>query len=348
MVIRRLRLRPRPDNVANDVRRRGVVWSRIVYLSILAATALWLLDLMFGSYIYLASEGMVVGPQATVATEFPATVRTISVREGDRVVAGQPIATISSQHVTENIARLTAELARLRMQESDQRVQIERSLALIRLATSRSDIASDVRRRYESLENRGLLPSDKKLSAVDAEYRSHADVAVLKAEVSTLQGQLERITPAINEVEAALRELQRLYRQGEVRAPIDGIVGRRHVDAGAVVTAGMPLVDIVGHDTYVLAYLPSGTLYSVEPGRAVAVEWGVRRSRGRVTAIDPVAAALPREFQTAFKPQARHQVLRIELDPPNGESRKNTAAPPLFTKVEIRSVRMGSPFGWFL
>jgi hypothetical protein len=49
-----------------------------------------------------------------------------------------------------------------------------------------------------------------------------------------------------------------------------------------------------------------------------------------VTRVEPIAAALPREFQRAFTPVDRQQVIRIEFA--GGE-----APLPLFTKVKLRS-----------
>lgn len=331
--MRRLRLRPRPDTLNNDIRRSTVVWTRAVYFGILLMLGLWFGDFLFGSYLYLKSEGMVVAPSATISTEYPATVRDIDVREGDRVTAGQRIAGLSSQQVAESVARLTSELARLRAQEAQLRIQGERNASLLSLASQRSALASETRERYETLQRRGILPMDKRMAALDSEYRSQLDSGALQAETQAIEQQLTRLAPAIDKADAALVNLDRLYGSGDVAAPIDGIVGRRNVEAGAVITPGDVLLEIYGSPTYVLAYMPTGTLYRVKPGDRVVVEWGVRSVSARITAIEPVAMALPKEFQTAFKPVARNQLLRIEFD----DAAARDALPPLFAKVDIHS-----------
>lgn len=338
--MRRLRLRPRPDTLSNDVRRQTVIWTRLVYLGILGALGLWFTDFLFGAYVYLKSEGMVVAPSATLATEYPATIRDISVREGDRVAAGQRIAGLSSQQVMETTARLSSDLARLRAQEADLRIQAEKSAAMVPLASQRSALAADTRERYEQLQQRGILPIDKRMAAVESEYRSKLDAGALQAETVAIRQQLERLAPAIDKAESALEELQRLYGKGELVSPIDGIVGRRNVEAGAVIAPGEVVAEVYGTGSYVLAYMPTGTLYSVKAGESVTIEWGVRKTRGRIAAIEPLAMALPKEFQTAFKPVARNQLLRIDFDPPrNGQPQEtllgDAETPPLFTKVKV-------------
>jgi multidrug resistance efflux pump len=331
--MRRLRLRPRADTLNNDIRHSTVIWTRLVYFGILLMLGLWFGDFLFGSYLYLKSEGMVIAPSATISTEYPATVRDMNVREGDRVTAGQRIAGVSSQQVSESVARLTSELARLRTQEAQLRIQGERNGSLLGLASQRSQLASETRERYETLQRRGILPMDKRMAAMDSEYRSLLDSGALKAETDAIEQQLPRLASAIDKAEAALDNMDRLYGSGDVIAPIDGIIGRRNVETGTVITPGDVLVEIYGNSSYVLAYLPTGTLYSVKAGDRVVVEWGVRSAYGRITAIEPVAMALPKEFQTAFKPVARNQLLRIEFE----EANDRASLPPLFAKVDIHS-----------
>jgi hypothetical protein len=81
---------------------------RWVYISGVAILAVWLANFAFGGLLYLQSEGLVLGEPGVVAAEFPVTVRDIMVRQGERVKKGQAAAVVSSQNVTETIARLTA------------------------------------------------------------------------------------------------------------------------------------------------------------------------------------------------------------------------------------------------
>ena len=64
-------------------------------------------------------------------------------------------------------------------------------------------------------------------------------------------------------------------------------------------------------------------------GDEVRIKSGLQTTRGTITRVEPFAAALPREFQRAFTPVERQQVIRIEFAA--GES-----PPPLFTKVLVR------------
>src|SRR5690606_1870758 len=106
------------------------------------------------------------------------------------------------------------ELARLYTMEAELHVRSERNAALVRLAETRSGVANDIRRRYESLERQGVLPSDKRLAAIDNEYRSRADLEAVKSELTAMRAQLKRIAPAVREAEKALQNLTELYGHG--------------------------------------------------------------------------------------------------------------------------------------
>jgi hypothetical protein len=111
---------------------------------------------------------------------------------------------------------------------------------------------------------------------------------------------------------------------------MDGVITRVVANKGSVTRAGDPIVELYGNQHFVLGYVPTGTLYRVAVGDEVQIRTGLQTSRGTITRVEPVAAALPREFQRSFAPVETQQLIRVEFAP--GE-----APPPLFTKVNLRS-----------
>jgi multidrug resistance efflux pump len=328
--MRRLKFRRIGDSLPNEPRRRRQAVIRWIYISAVVGLAAVLGDLFVGSLFYLRSEGLVVGDLAVIAAEFPVTIRDIRVHQGDRVHAGDIAATVSSQSVTEAIARLTGELASREMRLSELRIRGETVDAIVGFAETRHLIAASARKDLETLMGRGLLPIDKRTAAVETEYRSEQDLSSLKAEKRVIEGEIGSLAEVLGEAKTAIGELRRLYDQGRMRVPIDGIVGRVAAEQGAVVRAGEPLFEIYGEQRYVLGYLPTGGLYEIKPGDRVTIETGLHTAEGIVARVEPIAAALPREFQRAFTPVERQQVIRVEFA--EGETPL-----PLFTKVKLRS-----------
>ncbi|MHA1568513.1 MAG: HlyD family secretion protein [Alphaproteobacteria bacterium] len=329
--MRRLKHRRQADILQRESRRRQRVWTRWIYIAAVAGFALWLGDMFFGSLIYFKSDGMVLATRATIATEFPARIREISVREGYTVDAGATVVAVSSQQVAESIARLTAEFAAQRALLSKLSVRRQVIASVIALAADRAEVARETREKLEKLHRRGLLPITKRNSAIDSEYRSLRDLKSLTAERGAIEGELAELEKAVAEVDTALKNLRALYDDGQLRAPVGGVVGQLHVAQGAVIQAGEPIMDLYSGPRYVLAYVPMGTLYSIAPGDRVSVHFGLRELDGTIERIEPIAAALPREFQKAFRPIERAQLARIALDP-------SAEPPPLFSKVRVNSM----------
>jgi multidrug resistance efflux pump len=328
--MRRLKPRRMINALPNEPRRHRQAVIRWVYIASVVGIAAFLGDLFLGSLFYLRSEGLVLGDQAVIAAEFPVTVRDIRVREGDHVNAGDVAAIVSSQSVAESVARLAADVASRETKLSELRVRRETAEAIIGFAETRHYIAANTRKELETILARGLLPLDKHTAAVETEYRSEQDLNSLKAERRIVDAELKSLSGVLGEADGAIAELRKLYDQGRMRVPMSGIVGRVAANNGSVVRTGDPLFEIYGERRYVLGYLPTGGLYEISPGDQVWIETGLRRTEGIVTRVEPIAAALPHEFQRAFTPVDRQQVLRIEFAA--GED-----PPPLFTKVKLRS-----------
>jgi multidrug resistance efflux pump len=328
--MRRLKFRQAADALRNEPRRRRQTVIRWTYIAGVVGLAVVLGDIFLGSLFYLRSEGLVVGDLAVIAAEFPVTVREIRIHQGDRVRTGDIAAIVSSQSVTEAIARLTGELATREVRLSELRIRGETVDAILGFAETRHLIAANARKELETLMGRGLLPIDKRTAAVETEYRSEQDLGSLRAEKRVNQDEIGSLAAVLGEARTAIGELRKLYDAGRMRVPINGIVGRVAAEQGAVVRAGEPLFEIYGEERYVLGYLPTGGLYEIKPGDRVTIETGLRTAEGIVARVEPIAAALPREFQRAFSPVERQQVIRVEFA--EGET-----PPPLFTKVKLRS-----------
>jgi multidrug resistance efflux pump len=303
---------------------------RWLYVACVLGLAIWLINFFFGGLFYLQSEGLILGEPGIIAAEFTVTVRDIMVRQGDSVRKGQVAAIVSSQNVTEAIARLTADIAARETRRGELRIRSSVVNGLFALAQDRQNIASAARRELETLTSHGNLTSNQRTAAVDTEYRSYQDLEALKAEKPVLNDELRTLTAALTQAESAVDDLRKLYDGGRLRIPIDGVITRVVANKGSVTRAGDPIAELYGNQHFVLGYVPTGTLYRVTVGDEVQIKAGLQSLRGTITRVEPVAAALPREFQRSFAPVETQQLIRVEFAP--GE-----VPPPLFTKVNLRS-----------
>lgn len=328
--MRFLKQRHAAHAVYNQPRAHRLAVIRWLYISGIFALAIWLVNFSFGGLLYLQSDGLVLGEPGVVAAEFPVTVRDLLVREGQIVKKGEIAAIVSSQQVAETIARLTADLAARQVRRGELRIRSEVVNGLLALARKRQKVASGAREKLETLLPRGELSLNEQTAALDMEFRSYQDLEALRAEKPIVEDELGTLSAALAEAEGAIADLRKLYDNGRLRVPIDGVISHVIATKGAVLRAGEPLVELYGSRRFVLAYLPSGAAYNVAVGDEVQITAGFQTSRGVITRIEPFAAALPREFQRAFTPVETEQVIRVEFAP--GE-----VPPPLFTKVSLHS-----------
>jgi multidrug resistance efflux pump len=214
------------------------------------------------------------------------------------------------------------------IRQSELRIRKDVIATMIPFAQHRQQFAKGARKEFESLVDRGYLSLNQHTAALENEYKGVQDFESLKSEEHAIDSELVTLGAALAEAQSAIDELRGIYDAGRLASPIDGVVTRIASNKGSVVRAGEPLIELSGNQRFILAYLPTGALYSVHEGDKVTINTGLRSTDGIISRVEPFAAALPREFQRAFTPVERQQVIRIEFSA--GE-----VAPPLFTKVLV-------------
>jgi multidrug resistance efflux pump len=331
-MMRRLKTRIASHTAPNEPRSRRMLLIRWTYFILMIALSLWIADFLVGDRVFLRADGMVVGEPAVVASEFPVTVRSVLVREGATVRAGEVAAIVSSQTVTETIAKLSAEIAVRTVRQGELRIRRKTIDAMLPLAENRQQIARNARNQLESLFSRRDLTTNQRTTAVDNEYKGVQDYEVLKSERSAIDTELTIIDATLSDANKAIENLRNLYDDGRLLVPMDGIVTRLAAGRGAVVRSSEPIVELHSNRRYVHAQIPIAAFYEIKEGDPVLIRAGRQVNRGVIASIKPFAAAQPREFQSAFTPVERHQVMRIEFA-------TNETPPPLFSKVKVESAR---------
>jgi multidrug resistance efflux pump len=200
--------------------------------------------------------------------------------------------------------------------------------AMLASAEHREAVALEGQSRLDESYKKGFLPVISRTAAAEQAYQGQKDAEALRAEKRALNEQIQMVTVATEQADLALSDLLDLYDKGRLRAPIAGTVTTVLAHRGAVVRAGDPLLEMVGDHRFVVAWVPVGRWYRLEVGQRVAIDTGAGALAGTISRIDAVASALPREFQKAFTPTERLQLIWIEFE-------QGITPPPYFTKVMI-------------
>jgi RND family efflux transporter MFP subunit len=219
--------------------------------------------------------GVVLARQAiTVAAEADGRLATIAVRAGDTVHRGQELATVSTEEMSNELVVVQATVSAARSDERRAELEVERA--------------------KDHMARRQLHPelySDEDLASSRNAYQE-AGVA------------LDSAKSRVDEEVGHLRQLQTRLQHAVLRAPIDGRVALRYLDAGALVRAGGPVVRLISANDFMLRF-------AVPPEQAAAI----RKGQGIEVRLDSLPLTLPgRVSQVTPRIDPASQMVFIEAD----------------------------------
>ncbi|MEM8503594.1 MAG: efflux RND transporter periplasmic adaptor subunit [Cyanobacteria bacterium P01_D01_bin.1] len=212
-------------------------------------------------------------------------IRSVNVREGDRVNAGQTLAVLDDSVLRSQIdqaeAQVSAAIATVQ-QRSAEAAQAEASLAE----------AQENLERYSSLFDQG---------AISAETLTERRTEVTTAE-QTVGAQRASIASAEASVRSAQAEVNRLETQLDqtlVIAPSDGVIAERSATIGDVASVGTPLFKLISGDELELAVkIPQTQMARVSLETPVQISSNSDADlqlQGFVRSIDPIIDEQTRE-----------------------------------------------------
>ncbi len=313
--MRALRKRLRPDNIPNEQRvARGSI-GRIIYLALLAAFTLAVLNYFFGDFLLLRADGLVLRDHTVVATTYIARVQKVDVKQGQTIKKGEPLLQLQSLDVLERIADLSFKRADLAAKFTEFKIRADSVEQLLPVAERREAEAQRVITQFQGMQKEGFVRSAPYADALKAEYEASKDRISLTSQSRVLKEELSALEEARTDADSTFGDLQKLYANGLVHAPVSGAVGASVPFIGNVYRPGEPILSIYWGEPYVLVYLPRRYLFPITIGMKLSVTDGKHTERGTVTDILPVTDTLPKEFQNTFQPSDRNQLAKVQLPP---------------------------------
>src|SRR5215831_3114253 len=230
---------------------------------------------------------------------------------GDRVRAGQVLAEIDAPELDQQIRQAEA--------------TVEQAQANLEQGKANRDLAQITADRWKALFARGVVPRQD-----SDQYQ--AQFAAQNANVQALEKAVSAQRSNVTAAKANLARLQEVQGYRIVKAPFDGVITVRNVDAGALVSSGNTLLYRIAQTETLRTYVnvPQTNANSVHVGQPAVLtvsNFPGRSFRGTVTrtakALDPAT-----------------RTILVEVDIPNGDG---SLFPGTYSEVDLSASRSNPP-----
>lgn len=230
-----------------------------------------------------------------VTPKFSGRVVEVRVDRGDEVRVGQILARLEDDELRQQVRRAEAQLELAKASLAQREAELKNMRAELE--------------RYRDLEGDGVISTQQLAQAETSVEVSVAQANVAKASVS--------------QAEAELEELRIRLGQTAILSPLNGVVGQRYVDPGALVTTSTPVALILELSPMVMVVnVPERQFNKVQNGNEARVfvdAFPNEEFAGRVVRISPLLDA-----------QTRTAPVEIELDNPGGRLKAE-----MFARVDL-------------
>ncbi len=163
----------------------------------------------------------------------------LSVREGDRVTAGQVLARIDRVQAASSAAAASAGLGALEAEARAAADQARAAQADLDAARARSSESEQSLARSKDLRSAGLIPQSEFDAAVANAASAAAQVDAAAAAVARAAGTRAAAERRVTQGRAEQTRARDLLDKTEITAPIDGVVTRLDVEEGEMVVIGV-------------------------------------------------------------------------------------------------------------
>lgn len=312
-------LKKRPPVTEMPVQKhRQFRWGRRIYGFLLLVFAAALLNYLLGSFFFLRADGLVLQQQYSIGPSFESTIKTLHAQPGQYVSKGSPLVSLESATLSRTFAELSARQAELTSRMAQIKSKLLVNDTLLPYAKSQFTELQKSFKSVQELKQKQLVNSQRSDEVQKVSFTAREKLIELEAQSVGLAAELKLIERAHDEAEASVVNLRRIYGDGQMTAPVDGIVGSSVASTGEVVMPGTRIMEIFAGAPYILAYLPDTYFFSLTPQQNVQVSSGWRTSTAMVELVLPVAGTLPPEFQNTFRPRDRTRLVRVTLPAGHG------------------------------
>ncbi|PQV54021.1 HlyD family secretion protein [Paraburkholderia sp. BL21I4N1] len=261
---------------------------RIAALAVAVGVGAWACTgLVHGSNSESTNDAYVEADFTLVAPRVAGQIAEVFVDDNQSVKAGQLLVRIDDRDFRAALMSAQADVTAANASVANYDAEIARQPSLVdqSRATLKADDASIQfaranAARYQNLSDAGAGTAQEQQHASSTlagqlAQQAHDQAALASTEqnLAVLRTQRDKAAGALARAEAALEQATLNLSYTEIRAAVDGKVGRRSARVGAFVTPGAPVLAIVPlSDAYVVANFQENQITHMRPGESVRIK----------------------------------------------------------------------------
>jgi membrane fusion protein (multidrug efflux system) len=263
-----------------------------------------------GRFLVSTDDAYVGAHSATIAAKISGYIAAIPVEDNQHIRAGDVVAMIDDgdyqlavDSAHDKVATQHATIERIGQQIAAQRAAVEQAraqLASAEAGATRTQLELDrqhalAAREFASRQKLEQAQADRD-QAIAAVASAKAQLRSAAANVDVLKGQQEEAARTLKELETSLARAKRDLSFAVIRAPFDGVVGNRAVQAGDYVQPGQRLASLVPLDeVYIDANFKETQVSRLRPGQTVSITVDAlpdRKFEGAVVSFAPASGSV--------------------------------------------------------
>jgi len=255
--------------------------------------------------------------EVNINAQIAGQIKQINVKEGDKVAKGQILAIVNSDTLLAQKAQseasidtMQAQISKAQAAEVSARATLQKTVKGARaeeVAQTKAsyDLKKDNYNRKSSLFDNGAI-SKADLEAAATEYENakqqynllingarQEDIEVAQANVNQASSSITALEGQLKQAAASLAEIETYIDKTIITAPSDGIVTQLNVEAGELVSTGLPIAIITEiSDAWIKCSMMENQLGQIQQGQTVLVEFPAypgKTFQGRVATINKSA-----------------------------------------------------------
>jgi HlyD family secretion protein len=258
-------------------RKRWLVIAAFVVIAAIVGVGLWL-SLQSGPE---QVQAMVDADEIMMSAKVAGRIERLYVAEGDRVVAGQQLFTLTGPEIAAKRAQAEAVVAAAQAQSTKakkgaRREEIEAARANAARAEAGAALAEVTYTRTQNLFAEGVIAAQRRDEAL-ANFKSSSEVAAAaraqytQALAGARAEDVETVGAQVRQAQAALAEVAAAEAETRIASPLAAVVTRKMVDVGELVPAGYPVLTLTDIDNaWVALHLREDQLRGVKLGSVIS------------------------------------------------------------------------------